>query len=416
MKIQTTFAKAFGPGIIMALAATGTSHLVQSTRAGAGFGFSLLIFIILANVFKYPFIEYGTRYASSTGKSILEGYLNKGKGILLIYLMVNVATMFTVNGAVTFVTAGILSNLLNVSVPQGWLMAIIFALSFIVLAIGRYKWLDKLLKIVGIGLAISTITAVVIAIQHGPVANVPLRSPINMADGTTVLFIVALMGWMPTAIELSPWNSLWTIERIKETGYHPSLKQSLLDFNIGYWSSALLAVLFMILGAYVLFGSGLLFEETSVGFTAQLIAIYTHTLGGWSYWIIGAAALSTMYSTSITVLDGFSRSSAAAVKILLPNRVKNEHQLFMGMMLIVITGSWMLTNLFTWKFSALIDFATSVSFLAAPIMALINYFVITDADFPANDQPKKWMKLLSWAGIIYLGLFSLAYLGIMIMR
>ena len=40
---------AFGPGILFASTAIGVSHLVQSTRAGANYGFGLLIFIIIAN-------------------------------------------------------------------------------------------------------------------------------------------------------------------------------------------------------------------------------------------------------------------------------------------------------------------------------------------------------------------------------
>ena len=73
------FLKTLGPGILFASTAIGVSHLVQATRAGAGYGFELLWAILLANLFKYPFFEYGSRYANATGKSILDGYLNLGK-------------------------------------------------------------------------------------------------------------------------------------------------------------------------------------------------------------------------------------------------------------------------------------------------------------------------------------------------
>ena len=48
--------RSFGPGILMASAAIGGSHLVASTQAGALYGWQLAIMIILANFFKYPFI------------------------------------------------------------------------------------------------------------------------------------------------------------------------------------------------------------------------------------------------------------------------------------------------------------------------------------------------------------------------
>ena len=52
------FTKTFGPGILFASTAIGVSHLVQSTRAGAEFGFLLMGFVILAILFKYPFFEF----------------------------------------------------------------------------------------------------------------------------------------------------------------------------------------------------------------------------------------------------------------------------------------------------------------------------------------------------------------------
>ena len=47
-KIKNIY-KIFGPGILMATAAIGGSHLVSSTQAGALFGWSLAIFILLIN-------------------------------------------------------------------------------------------------------------------------------------------------------------------------------------------------------------------------------------------------------------------------------------------------------------------------------------------------------------------------------
>ena len=48
-----------GPGLLFAGAAIGVSHLVQSTRAGADFGFGLIWALALSNLFKYPFFYLG---------------------------------------------------------------------------------------------------------------------------------------------------------------------------------------------------------------------------------------------------------------------------------------------------------------------------------------------------------------------
>lgn len=412
---RTEFFQTLGPGILLALSATGTSHLVQSTRAGAYFGFGLLAFVILANVFKYPFIEYGSRYAAATGHSILEGYLKKGKWVLLLYLVVNLATMFTVNGAVTFVTAGLLGNLLEIDTAVNHIAAFVFTLCFLMLVLGRYRLLDSLLKVVGVILVLTTLAAVLMASMHYNPRLTTDHTPPSIWEHSSVFFIIALMGWMPTAIELSPWNSLWTLERIKQTGFKPSLKQTLLDFNLGYWSSAVLAVAFMALGAFIIYGQSIVLHDSAIGFSGQLVSIYTQTLGSWSYWLIAVAAFCTMFSTSITVLDGFSRSTEEALYLLFPQKLKRSHLNFSIIMLAVASGGYLLISRFVHSLSALVDLATTVSFLAAPIMASINYMVVMHTDFPKVARPKTWMQLLSWLGLLFLTIFSLVYLYLIVL-
>ena len=95
------------------------------------------------------------------------------------------------------------------------------------------------------------------------------------------------MGWMPTALDLSSWNSLWTVARIKQTGYHPTLKETMFDFNFGYLASAILALFFVTLGAYLMYGTGESLPK-SPGLCCKR-SRYVIALGGWSYWIIAAA-------------------------------------------------------------------------------------------------------------------------------
>ena len=66
-----------GPGILMASAAVGGSHIVSSTQAGGKYGWALLGLVILANLFKYPFFRFGAEYTADTGKTLVEGYAEK---------------------------------------------------------------------------------------------------------------------------------------------------------------------------------------------------------------------------------------------------------------------------------------------------------------------------------------------------
>ena len=87
MKKENSILSKLGPGLLYAGAAIGVSHLVQSTRAGASFGIIMIVVVILANFFKYPFFQYGPRYAAATGKSLLHGYKKLGSWAIWIFFL-----------------------------------------------------------------------------------------------------------------------------------------------------------------------------------------------------------------------------------------------------------------------------------------------------------------------------------------
>jgi Mn2+/Fe2+ NRAMP family transporter len=262
--LNKSLLKTLGPGILFASTCIGVSHLVQSTRAGAVYGFDLVWAIALANLFKYPFFEFASRYANATGTSIIDGYKRLGKGILWLYLIITVATMFFVCAVVTVVTGGFMDNLFsitpkiaNLGVPYPYLAAPLLVLVVCggILFAGKYKLLDSMIKVIGAILLISTVLAFILALLNGAKGDVEFRV-VNLEEALPIGFLIALMGWMPTALDLSSWNSLWTVARIKQTGYHPKLKETLFDFNFGYLSSAVLALFFVTLGAYLMYGTG----------------------------------------------------------------------------------------------------------------------------------------------------------------
>ena len=69
--MKKSFLQSLGPGLLFAGAAIGVSHLVQATRAGAEFGFGLIWALLLVHLFKYPFFQYGPRYAAATGGNFI---------------------------------------------------------------------------------------------------------------------------------------------------------------------------------------------------------------------------------------------------------------------------------------------------------------------------------------------------------
>lgn len=398
-----SFFSKLGPGFLFAGAAIGVSHLVQSTRAGADFGFELLWVLLLINAVKYPFFEFGPRYAAATGESLLEGYRKLGKNVLLAYFIITFATMFTIQTAVTIVTAGIASYLFGSGSIVLW-TAIITASCFAILIIGRYKILDSLMKIIVIVLTLSTLAAVILAIRPEATLNFSQAIP---TDVVSVAFLIAFMGWMPAPLDISIWHSVWTVEK-KKLNPAFSAKQSRFDFNVGYITTIVLAVGFLALGALVLYGTGEVFSTEGGKFANQLISMYTYSLGDGAKILIGLAALTTMFSTTLTTLDASPRVMGLTSEILLKRTIKNAYLFWL---LILICGTLCIFFFFISEMGLLVKIATILSFLTAPFYAIINFRLITGKHTPIDARPSKIMRIYSAISIIILIAFSIWYLS-----
>ena len=406
------FLQTLGPGILFASTAIGVSHLVQSTKAGANFGYTLILFIIAANLFKFPFFEYGSRYASATGTSLLDGYRKMHMGVLITYFLITLSSMFFVCAAIIFVASGFFENLLGLTVPPDYFYVtslILLLVCFLILSTGKFNTLDKIIKVISVSLLVTTLTAFVLTLWKGPTNPNTSLLNFNLINDASFPFIIALMGWMPTAVDLSTWNSLWTLERIKDSGYRPSLKETLLEFNLGYWISAFLSICFVTLGAFLVFSSNEVMPQDNIPFTGKVIQLFTQTFGSWSFYIIAIAAFSIMFGTSIGVLDGYSRTLSRIVSIF---RKEEEHtqKRYNIWLAIIVIGSILVIYFFNNNFTALVNFATILSFLIAPVIAIINFRLVTSDDLKKEDQPKLFLRVLSYLGIILLSAFSIFYL------
>ena len=383
-----------GPGLLFAGAAIGVSHLVQSTRAGADFGWGLVWALLLINLFKYPFFQYGPRYAQATGETLLDGYFKLGKGYLWVYFILNIATMFTIQSAVTIVTAGLASTLFGLtSNIVTWGIIITLSCS-VILILGKYQWLDKLIKVIMVTLAISSILAVSVAFAKN---DTPLSFQQVFPDSSGLLFLIAFLGWMPAPLDISIWHSIWTIEKNK-TQANNSLRDSLFDFNVGYIATILLALCFLGLGALVMFGSGSQFSNQGGEFAQQLIELYTSNLGQAAYGIIGIAAFTTMLSTTLTTLDASPRAMSKTIQLLF----SKEKNYYLPWMIILTFGTAAIFLFLLSEMGQLVQIATVLSFMTAPLYSFLNYRLVISKAMPKEHQPKKGLRILSVVGILFL--------------
>lgn len=401
-----------GPGLLYAGAAVGVSHLVQSTRAGAEFGFQLLVIIVLINIIKYPLFEIGPRYAAATGKTLLDGYRKMGRWAVLVYILMSVSTMFIIISAISIVTAGLFAQLTSLSLEPAFISVIILAISVVILGVGHYSTLDKLMKVIVVLLSVSSLLALAFSFAEPIYKEPQFKQIFDLGERTHVLFLVALLGWMPAPIDISIWHSVWSVSKTRERGKRVDMKTALLDFKIGYWGTTMLAVCFLSLGAIIMYGTNEQVATGSVAFAEQLISLYTSNLGQWTFPFIALAAFTTMFSTMLTCLDAFPRTLRKASKLMIGELSKPQFhfQLYWIWLMITALGSCVILLFYLRDMRAMVDLATTISFVLAPVFAYLNYRAMTDSSIPKKYQQPPYLKRFGLIAIFLLVGFSIWFL------
>lgn len=396
--------KALGPGILMASAAVGGSHIVSSAQAGAMYGWSLLLLVILTNLFKYPFFRFGAEYTLETGKNLVEGYAEKGKVYLGIFFILNVFSALVNTAAVGILCAAIVAsafpNALGLSITQWSLILIVII--WAMLLFGGYKFLDGLAKWIMSALTLATVLAVIVAIIEHPEygADFVEKTPWQM---TALPFIVSLMGWMPAPIEISAINSLWTAEKGKTVDI--SIKDGLFDFNVGFIGTAILSVFFVAMGALIQYPTGQEVQAAGAAYIQQFVGMYASVLGDWSRFLITFIAFLCIFGTVITVIDGYSRVNAESLRLLFKKKEISQKELNVWMTATSIIGG-IIIYFFQGSVAPMLRFAMITSFLTTPFFALLNYLLVTGE----NKNLAKWLKALSILGLIFLFGFAFFFI------
>ena len=409
--------KNLGPGLLFASTAIGTSHLVLSTTAGARYGWMMVIPIILANILKYPFFEFGIRYTNITGKTLIEGYHNRGKGYLIFYAIITLFSTFTILAALYVVTSGLLINLFQLThTPVNVVAGGLFLLICILLIVGRYKFLEISLKYVISLLFLALLVTTILVIRNGQVTEVENFKAPQIFNEAGVLFLIGLMGWMPTTVEASSWISLWSFEKFKNSHHKPSLQEALQEFKFGYFTTALLAIFFMTIGWLTLYGTNTELSNSAVVFADQLVQLFTSNIGAWAYIAIAIAAFATMFSTCITAHDAIARVSIDILTLLFPKKGNLKRRGFPIAIIILAIINYTVIDTFSGNMGLLVALATFVSFVVAPIIGYMNLKNVISNEIPEINKPNKKLQILTYIGILFLTLFSIYYCWMVLLK
>ncbi len=216
------FLRSFGPGLLWAGTAIGVSHLVQSTRAGAEAGFAMAGVILFALILKYPFFEFGPRYAAATGESLVEGYQRIGSWAVWLYFVVVLMTVVITHAAIVLFTSYLVLYALGSDASVILAAAAIYVGCITLLWFGRFRALDLSIKIVLLLMAVSTLIAACVVIPRADFSTLSFMPVPSAATRVPLAFILAVAGWMPSDIAISVYSSLWTLAKNKTSGVRAS--------------------------------------------------------------------------------------------------------------------------------------------------------------------------------------------------
>ena len=295
-----------GPGMMVAAVGVGVSHLVQSTRAGAEYGLSLVLLIAIIVLLKYPAFRFGVDYACATGRSLVTAYSNISKLAMLWLGVAFIVDMFIAPAAVALVTAGLVISIFGLDFSGPQVAVGLTVLTAVILLNGHYAKAEKIVKVLVIAFSALTVVTTIFALPLLGSDSRPVMAELQL-DRAMLIFIIAVTGWMPMPLSGAIFQSRWICERQRagDTGF--DRVKALFDLKVGYGLTLVLAICFVVMGTAVLFETDRIAPANPGAFAAELLSIFTTVFGDWMYPVIAAAALAVMWSTLVALMDAAPR-------------------------------------------------------------------------------------------------------------
>ena len=351
---------------------------------------------------KYPFFRFGPQYTVEAGHSLVEGYALRGRAYLWVFFVLCAISSVISTAGVGLLAASILARFLPGGVSITWLAIAMMLSVWLILLAGRYRTLDALTKLIVVVLTLGTVVTTVLAFAQGPQAEPGYVSP-SPWTWASLSFLIALMGWMPAPIEISALNSLWITA--KQRLVRSSARDVIFDFNVGFVTSAVLALFFLAMGALVQHGTGMEVPTSGGAYIGQLIDMYGATIGDWVAPVVGLIAFACMYGTTISVVDGYARASAESVRLLRRRPEMTRPALVAWTSGIALVGLlimiWMNAQL-----AGMLRFAMISAFITAPVFAWLNFSLVR-----GREDLSPILRWLSYAGLVFLAGFTVLFLA-----
>ncbi|HEU5138991.1 MAG TPA: Nramp family divalent metal transporter [Bacillales bacterium] len=296
-----------GPGIVVAATGVGAGDMVAAIVAGSSFGMALLWAVIVGALLKFFLSEGLGRWHLATGKTILEGWHSLGWAATG-YFSVYVILFGFIYGAAVSSTCALVATALVPSVPL-WAWAIIHPIvGFILIMLGRYQLLERIMMVL---IAIMFITVVGSAVILMPSLGDLAWGIVPKIPGGSFLRILGLIGGVGGSITLASYGYWLQAKGWKGKSWIPVMK---VDASVAYIITGIFGVAIMIIATHFLFGTGLKISGDQG--MLQLADPYGEAFGGVARWLLLLGFWGAAFTSLLGSWNGISYLFADFVRVM----------------------------------------------------------------------------------------------------
>lgn len=331
-----------GPGLIISATIVGSGELIVTTRLGSEAGFTLLWFIIFGCLVKvFLQIELG-RFAITHGKTSIEA-MNCLPGprwivswLVWIWMGMFVATFFQVAGMIGGAAKVVMYAGVGAQWPSWLWPLIICAVTGLLLAVGRYRLVERFSTVMVVLFTAFTMAAVLAlnwtdyGVRWSDIASgMSFDLPANF---TTAFAAFGIIGVGASELIYYPY---WCLEKGYAAFIGPDdgsaeraerARGWIRVLKIDAWVSMVIytsaTVAFYLLGAAVLHANGL--KVSNADMVPTLSTMYRESFGQVGYWAYLLGAFMVLYKTVLLATASNGRLTADLLRHFQLLRLRDE--------------------------------------------------------------------------------------------
>lgn len=287
-----------GPGLLVAATGVGAADLVATLVAGSKYGYALLWAAVLGCVLKIVLVEGAGRYSLATGRTIFEGWQSLGRWTSWYFGPYIVLWGFVYGAAAMSGTGLPLHSLFPALSVTTW--GILCGLTgFALVWWGRYALFERVMAVMVGLMFVAMVGAAALTLPNLPAL---LRGLVPSLPDGSLINVLSVAGGVGGTITLAAYG-YW----LREKGWHTPqfMRVMRLDNNVAYLVTGLFVVSTLIVGAELLYSSGIAIASGDKGLLS-LADVLAERYGPWAGKVFLVGFASAAMSSLLGVWNGVS--------------------------------------------------------------------------------------------------------------